>query len=330
MDLRDYQLQSLRSMLELEAAPGGLRDTMWMPLPGLIVDGSPAMYSPMLRVVQSAKFVPPLPKGGFLCEEMGLGKTVEVLALVLSNPAPANWVENGDPVATSCNSPTELLEDPSPGLDLQHIRTRCEYRSTATLVVCAVSLVGQWIEEARSKLDGDNRMRIHMYHGQKRIRDVKALAEDFDLVVTTYQTLASDRGKAGINHPLAQIEWYRIVLDEAHMAKSNSTAQSKACASSARRDGGRVRGRLWERISATSTASSGSSESIRRRKRTRLSSGLNTRWASTTRATTITRLTAARLPWLSLCSVRSPFATPRTRSSAGARSSSFRRSTRRR
>ena len=32
-----------------------------------------------------------------------------------------------------------------------------------------------------------------------------------------------------VNHPLAQVEWFRIVLDEAHMAKSAATAQSKAC-----------------------------------------------------------------------------------------------------
>ena len=104
-----------------------------------------------------------------------------------------------------------------------------EFRSTATLVVCAVSLVGQWIDEARSKLDGAGGLRIHMYHGQKRIKDAARLANDFDLVVTTYQTIASDRGKFGLNHPTARIEWYRVVLDEAHMAKSATTAQSWAC-----------------------------------------------------------------------------------------------------
>lgn len=70
---------------------------------------------------------------------VGLGKTVEVLSLILANPAPASIV-------------------PGQVLSSGRIATR------ATLVVCAVSLVGQWMEEARSKLTGG--IRIHMYHGQ--------------------------------------------------------------------------------------------------------------------------------------------------------------------
>ena len=55
----------------------------------------------------------------------------------------------------------------------------------ATLVVCAVSLVGQWLDEAKSKLDGS--LCLYMYHGSRRIRDAARLASDYDLVVTTYQ-----------------------------------------------------------------------------------------------------------------------------------------------
>ena len=57
----------------------------------------------------------------------------------------------------------------------------------ATLVVCAVSLAGQWLEEAKSKLDGS--LKLYMYHGSSRKRDTHYLATTFDLVVTTYQVL---------------------------------------------------------------------------------------------------------------------------------------------
>jgi hypothetical protein len=47
------------------------------------------------------------------------------------------------------------------------------------LVVCAVSLVGQWADEARLKTDG--RLRILQYHGQGRARyTAQELASDYD------------------------------------------------------------------------------------------------------------------------------------------------------
>ena len=61
----------------------------------------------------------------------------------------------------------------------------------ATLVICAVSLVGQWLEEAKSKLDGS--LKLYMYHGSSRKRNSHYLATSFDLVVTTYQVLSSYR-----------------------------------------------------------------------------------------------------------------------------------------
>ena len=53
------------------------------------------------------------------------------------------------------------------------------YYGRATLVVCAVSLVGQWADEAKMKTDG--RLRILQYHGQGRARySAQELARDYD------------------------------------------------------------------------------------------------------------------------------------------------------
>ena len=74
-------------------------------------------------------------------EEMGLGKTVEVMALTLANPPPPT-------VVAGAMAPCGRIV------------------SRGTLVVCAVSLVGQWQAEAASKTAGS--CRIHPYHGCAR------------------------------------------------------------------------------------------------------------------------------------------------------------------
>lgn len=101
--------------------------------------------------------------------------------------------------------------------------------SQGTLVVCNVSLVGQWIEEARSKLA--NPGLIYPYHGQNRKRNPKILAQN-SIVVTTYETLASDAtywmeksNDRDYCPPCEQIRWWRIICDESH----NLRIRSKKC-----------------------------------------------------------------------------------------------------
>ncbi len=73
------------------------------------------------------------------------------------------------------------------------------------------------IPQAEDKLGGS--LRTCQYHGQNRPRNVQKIAADFDLVITTYQTLSSDfrldvsEDGAGFK-PLGAIHWHRIILDE--------------------------------------------------------------------------------------------------------------------
>ena len=224
VQLRPHQKQALKFCCDAE--DGGSAQMFWCK--ASLPDGSVAWYSKELSMISLTE--PPCVRGGWLCQEMGLGKTVITLALVLANPqmppaaalaAPGGAGLSSVPPAGDAAVPAGML------------------RSSATLVVCAVSLVGQWMAEAQSKLDkgpAGTSLRIVMYHGQNRIKDVKKLANDYDVVVTTYQTLGADfshaGGKANPNcsfPPLGRIHWHRVVLDESHTIASPKPLLSQAC-----------------------------------------------------------------------------------------------------
>lgn len=146
--------------------------------------------------------------GGILADEQGLGKTLSVVALMLANPPPP---EDGKP---------------------------SKWR---TLIVCPVSLVGQWKEEIEQRIDPEHRPSIYIYHGPKRTRDPAKLAE-YDVVITTYTTLTNEYPKVLKNDPsyaalkkaklpvprraggpIYGCSWFRAVLDESHQIKNRRT-----------------------------------------------------------------------------------------------------------
>lgn len=76
--LRPYQRQSLQFMLDAEHREGGLLSVNYHRLSGSGQNGAPLLYSASLGHLMDAKDDAPIIRGGFLCEEMGLGKTIEV------------------------------------------------------------------------------------------------------------------------------------------------------------------------------------------------------------------------------------------------------------
>jgi SNF2 family DNA or RNA helicase len=120
--------------------------------------------------------------GAVLADDMGLGKTLQLIALLLH----------------------EKPRDPGP-----------------TLLVCPMSVVGNWAAEAARFAP---ELRVHVQHGTGRPRaaEFARVAAEHDLVVTTYGLLVRDVTD------LANAAWHRIALDEAQYVKNANTRQARA------------------------------------------------------------------------------------------------------
>ncbi|MDQ3578816.1 MAG: DEAD/DEAH box helicase, partial [Actinomycetota bacterium] len=121
--------------------------------------------------------------GACLADDMGLGKTVQLLAL-------------------------EVL-------------SRATEERRATLLICPMSVVGNWQRETE-RFAPD--LRVHVHHGATRLTgaELADAAAKVDLVITTYAIAARDTAE------LAELSWDRVVLDEAQNIKNSASRQSRA------------------------------------------------------------------------------------------------------
>lgn len=162
-------------------------------------------------------------KGGCMSDEMGLGKTVQMIAVMVSN-------SSRDPL-----------------------------RKT-NLIVAPVALLDQWQLEIEMKTNCN--LKCLIYHGPNKPKKKEDLMQ-YDIVLTTYQTLAlewpddeaeereakrkakkkrtSDNFIESVSEDekskkkkkqelglLFQVEWYRVVLDEAQNIRNKRTRGSRA------------------------------------------------------------------------------------------------------
>ncbi|KAI0897379.1 SNF2 family N-terminal domain-containing protein, partial [Annulohypoxylon nitens] len=145
--------------------------------------------------------------GGIIADVMGLGKTLTMLAAILHSLPRAEFLSN--------------FYDKQPEEEVHKVRTK------ATLVVVSsAQLLEIWVSEVQSHICPDALSFIR-FHGNSRPQSPEDLRSS-DVVFTTYATLAADQ--AG-RHVLHQIEWFRVVLDEAHWIRNSSSKQFRAAAS---------------------------------------------------------------------------------------------------
>ncbi|KAI9345683.1 SNF2 family N-terminal domain-containing protein [Obelidium mucronatum] len=167
-------------------------------------------------------------KGGILADDMGLGKTVQSI--------------------TTC-----ILNRQSDG------------NKKTTLIVAPTSLILQWRDELREKVKTGT-FKVLVYYGKERKNKTVNSLKQFDIVITTYGTVAMewpqvkkkrvkkdpfdrpidededvaferDREEEALNEfqvlaqrgELFKMHWHRVILDEAHTIKNKGTRVARAC-----------------------------------------------------------------------------------------------------
>ncbi|CAB4394187.1 unnamed protein product [Rhizophagus irregularis] len=175
-------------------------------------------------------------RGGILADEMGLGKTIEILSLIHSVKYPTIDPNQVD-VDLNQVDVVDLTEDVKPStIRPVSLSTYEAYPAIkTTLIVCPMSLLSQWRDEVYN-VSAQDTMTVEVYYGKKRNWDLKAIrarrADLPDVLVTTYGVLMSefsDEENKPTTSPLFNVEFLRVVLDEAHVIKSRSTKTAKAC-----------------------------------------------------------------------------------------------------
>ncbi|KAG9529816.1 hypothetical protein KCU93_g3179, partial [Aureobasidium melanogenum] len=153
-----------------------------------------------------------LPKGGILADDMGLGKTVQSVSLILLNPRPE----------LDAKPPPENPKRKMPGKEV----------GKGTLVVAPLALIRQWESEIKTKVEKSHALRVLVHHGPSRTKFAAELKK-YDVVVTTYQILASEFAGSS-DHPDGAkvgcygVHWYRVILDEAHSIKNRNAKSTQA------------------------------------------------------------------------------------------------------
>ncbi len=195
---------------------------------------TPASFRGELRPYQERglawlTFLGSLGLGAVLADDMGLGKSPQTLALL-----------QAERDARTATGPT--------------------------LLVCPMSLVGNWQREAARFTPA---LTVYVHHGADRLAgsELTEAMTAADLVITTYGVAARDRVA------LAAVKWARVVCDEAQNIKNSATRQAQAVRAIPARarialTGTPVENRLtelWSIMEFTSPGLLGSAERFRQR-----------------------------------------------------------------
>jgi SWI/SNF-related matrix-associated actin-dependent regulator of chromatin subfamily A3 len=193
-----YQLQGLKWLLDKEnpvLPPKGSTDVCQL---WKRHNRDQNLLSHMATAFSTAD--PVLASGGILADDMGLGKTLQMISLIMADRT-------------------------LPG----------DGTSGATLIMAPLSVMSNWSGQMEHHVKSLHALRVTTYHGTRKVDLNPKSIGDFDVCITTYDTMMSEywSGKAKPapvprNTGLFSINWRRIILDEGHIIRNPSTKKAVA------------------------------------------------------------------------------------------------------
>lgn len=168
--------------------------------------------------------------GACLADDMGLGKTIQLLALLLSEYESINKIkakvntkiddDNNDKNKIKSKSKSKKRSK-NGSLDEDNNKNNKQPIIGKTLLICPMSVVGNWQREAEKFAPV---LKVHVHHGAARSKgdEFNQAVIDSDLILTTYALIMRDQKF------FHNIEWHRVVLDEAQNIKNSATKQTQA------------------------------------------------------------------------------------------------------
>ncbi|KAK4233542.1 DNA repair protein rad5 [Achaetomium macrosporum] len=172
--------------------------------------------------------------GGILADEMGLGKTIQMLSLIHTHKSD---------VATETRRASRPVSSVNQLPRLPFIRGRDTVTDApcTTLVVAPMSLLAQWQGEAENA-SREGSLKSMVYYGSEKSADLLTLcceanaADAPDIIITSYGVVLSEynqiiskNGDRASNRGLFSLNFFRVILDEAHSIKNRQSKTARAC-----------------------------------------------------------------------------------------------------